>query len=112
MFQFNVMIAKTCLTILLIACAKLLAAQTTDPPAQSTPPFYYQIFLTEPIDSVGQIYYQQDSTAVKFQLSPNKMAIYLLDYDGERTIHIDYFKSGQPADMTKPHCHVHALEHL
>lgn len=112
MDQFVAMMLRICFVGILIACVKALGAQTTDPPVQSTPPFYYQIFLTEPIDSVGQIYYQQDSTAVKFQLSPDKMAIYLLDYDGERTIHIDYYKSGIPADMTKPHCHVHALEHL
>jgi hypothetical protein len=101
-----------CLTIFLAVGAFGISAQTLEPPKQSLPTFYYQIFLTEPIDSVGQIYYQQDSTAVQFQLSPDKMAIYLLDYDGERTIHIDYFKAGMPADMNKPHCHVHALEHL
>lgn len=103
---------RICLSVLLAICVKGLGAQTLDAPVPSYPPFYYQIFLTEPIDSVGQIYYQQDSTAVQFQLSPDKMAIYLLDYDGERTIHIDYFKAGMPADMNKPHCHVHALEHL
>lgn len=112
MYQFIAIMIRTCLTVLLIVCVKALCAQTTEPPLQSTPPFYYQIFLTEPIDSVGQIYYQQDSTAVQFQLSPDKMAIYLLDYDGEGTIHIDYFKAGVTSDMTKPHCHVHALEHL
>lgn len=98
-------------TVVLALCFKTMSAQTA-PAAPPLPTFYYQIFLQEPIDSVKQIYYQQDSTAVNFQLSPDKMAIYLLNYDGERTIRIEYVKAGSPADMTKPHCHVHALEHL
>ncbi len=102
---------RICATVMLAFCFKAMSAQTV-PTQPELPTFYYQIFLEEPIDTVKQIYYQQDSTAVKYQLSPDKKAIYLLDYDGERTIKIEYVKAGTPADMTKPHCHVHALEHL
>ncbi|CAN5203943.1 hypothetical protein BH09BAC1_BH09BAC1_01830 [soil metagenome] len=103
---------KLCVTVMLALCFKALSAQTQPNNRQELPTFYYQIFLEEPIDTVNQIYYQQDSMAVKYQLAPDKKAIYLLDYDGERTIRIEYVKAGTPANMTKPHCHVHALEHL
>lgn len=100
--------------VILAFCFNALSAQTapSEQQQQPLPTFYYQIFLDEPIDTVKQIFYQQDSTAVQFQLSPDKKAIYLLDYDGERTIKIEYVKAGAPENMTKPHCHVHALEHL
>jgi hypothetical protein len=100
------------MTLLMTLGFATLFAQTAPAPQQQMPTFYHQIFLEEPIDTVTDIYYHEDSTAVKYQLSPDKKAIYLLDYDGERTIRIEYVKAGSPADMVKPHCHVHSLEHL
>ena len=100
------------ITLLMAFGFATMYGQTAPTPPQHAPAFYHQIFLKEPIDTVTNIYYHQDSTAVKYQLSPDKKAIYLLDYDGERTIRIEYVKAGSPADMVKPHCHVHSLEHL
>lgn len=103
---------RCCAIVVFALIINHLCAQDIPAQQQPLPTFYYQIFLTEPIDTVKQIYYQNDSTVVNFQLSPDKKAIYLLNYDGERTIKIEYVKSGTPENMTKPHCHVHALEHL
>lgn len=102
-------------TILLVTVASLVFGQTDNTETEEVPwpQFYYQIFLEDSIQKIENVIYRDDSTALEFKLSPDKMAIYLLDYDGKSTISATYIDmNGIEQNITKPHCHIHGLEHL
>lgn len=102
-------------TSLFLSIASLVMAQSNDANEEEVPwpQFYYQIFLDDSIQSVEDVIYTEDSTAIKFKLSPDKMAIYLLDYDGKSRITATFIDmAGLEQKITKPHCHIHGLEHL
>lgn len=106
------MMKQMCAAIAFMFCATMAMAQAGPQEEPNKPLHYHQIFLQQPIDSVKNVYYPSDSTPIQFQLSPDKMAIYLLDYDGVQSVKVEYYQSGMPADLTKSKCNVHALEHL
>lgn len=98
-------------------CSGLLMAQEAAPKTTEEevpwPQFYYQLFLEDSIQSIERVIYQDDSSDIEFKLSPDKMAIFLLDYDGKRTVTATYTDmQGATQSISKPHCHIHGLEHL
>ena len=87
----------------------------TEPETEEVPwpQFYYQIFLEDSIQEIENVIYREDSTEIKFKLSPDRMAIYLLDYDGKRSVTATFINNlGIREEITKPHCHIHGLEQL
>lgn len=100
-------------TILLCGAARLLMAQEpVDNP--TIPTFYWQIFLNDTAERVTDVFYLNDSTKLDYRLSPDGTAIYLLNYDGKRTVKaVVIFKgSTPPEDVVRPHCNIHGLEQL
>ena len=100
--------------VLVLMCTTAFAQSGTDETEEVPwPQFYYQIFLNDTIQQIENVIYREDSTQLQFKLSPDGTAIYLLDYDGKRPITATIINGqGIREEITKPHCHIHGLEHL
>ncbi|MDX2001163.1 MAG: hypothetical protein SFW35_01945 [Chitinophagales bacterium] len=92
------------LAFLVFALATIASAQNSGMPEKAP----HQIFMNDTIRSVQKVVYADDSTAIRYRLSDDGTAIYLMDYDGKRSVKV-YFtdKTGLPTDVSKPHCHIH-----
>lgn len=104
---------------ILLLCGSPLWAQQAAPDSTTEteeipwPQFYYQIFMEDSMQKIENVIYEDDSTEIEFKLSPDQMAIYLLDYDGQRRVKATYIDmQGNQQSISKPHCHIHGLEHL
>ena len=103
---------KLLITGILITVSLALFSQER-PEIPPIPQFYHQIFLKDTIETIEDVIYLDDSTQIEFRISPDRTAIYLLNYDGKRSIRATIrYKTGDSKEVTKPHCQIHGLQHL
>ena len=75
---------------------------------------YHQIFLDKPIQKIKKVeYYEEGKGEIEFQLSEDKMAIYLLNYDGDGGVKAKVInEEGEKQEITRSKCHIHSLPEL
>ncbi|GIV32550.1 MAG: hypothetical protein KatS3mg031_0085 [Chitinophagales bacterium] len=74
---------------------------------------YYQIFLDKPVQKVSGVEYYDGSGLVRFKLSPDGRAIYLLDYNGSGGVKARIItKEGKTEEIIRSKCNIHSLQEL